>query len=323
MRRTTWTAVVLALGCLAGGAADASAAWDNVFQTTACCGPAPVSSFFAPAPPPTCCPSVSYVQRSYYQPVTTYRTQTYYEPVTSYRTSYYWEPVTRYRYTSYYDPCTGCAQTVATPCRSYYLRSQCNAVQSYVQRCRMVPVTEMRKSYYLEPVVTYSDPCGNPCPTAPGAGAGITESPGAIPPAAGIAEPAPRAGAGINESSEPPRIPAQQINPVNPGSRKVTPAPVRPIRADRVASRERDGGRLAGQVVRDDRITPRANTTLRFVGDGDVRVTARADAAGRFAVELPPGDWTLYLPGADGQDRFHSTLVVHRDDDRRVTVVSR
>src|SRR3954467_1107885 len=38
MRSTTRTAVVLALGCLAGGAADANAAWNNVFQTTACCG---------------------------------------------------------------------------------------------------------------------------------------------------------------------------------------------------------------------------------------------------------------------------------------------
>ena len=99
--------------------------------------------------------------------------------------------------------------------------------------------------------------------------------------------------------------------------------PARPLRADRVASRERDGGRLAGQVVRDDRITPRANATLKFVGDGDVEVTAKADAVGRFAVELPPGEWTLYLPGADGQAKFHSTLVVRREDDRRVTVVSR
>ena len=52
MRRTTRTAVVLALGWLAGGAADASAAWDNVFQTTGCCGESSRSSYFAPAPPP-------------------------------------------------------------------------------------------------------------------------------------------------------------------------------------------------------------------------------------------------------------------------------
>ena len=76
-------------------------------------------------------------------------------------------------------------------------------------------------------------------------------------------------------------------------------------------------------MVRDDRITPRANATLKFVGDSDVEVTAKADAAGRFAVELPPGEWSVYLRGADGKSKFHSTLVVRRDDDRRVTVVSR
>ena len=139
-----------------------------------------------PGPEP-CCPSISYVQRCYYQPVTTYKTETYYEPVTTYRTSHYWEPVTRYRYTSYYDPCTGCCQQVATPCTSYYLRTKCNACQSYVQRCRMVPCTEMRKSYYLEPVVTYSDPCGNPCNSC-GPAAGVAESSTRVPPGAGIGE---------------------------------------------------------------------------------------------------------------------------------------
>jgi len=317
MRRTTRTAVVLALGCLAGGAADASAAWDNVFQTTACCGESSRSAYFAPAPTP-CCPSVSYVQRCYYQPVTTYKTETYYEPVTTYRTSHYWEPVTRYRYTSYYDPCTGCCQQVATPCTSYYLRTKCNACQSYVQRCRMVPCTEMRKSYYLEPVVTYSDPCGNPCPSCPG-GAAVAEPGARIQPGAAIGESPARIPAGVNESSEPPRIKSPGIQESNP---KQT-IPVKPVRADRIASRERDGGRLAGQVVRDDRITPRANATLKFVGDGDIEVMAKADATGRFAVELPPGEWTLYLRGADGKAKFHSTLVVRRDDDRRVTVVSR
>lgn len=314
MRSTTRTAVVLALGCLAGGAADANAAWDNVFQTT-CCGESTRSYYFAPAPAPACCPSTSYVQRSYYQPVTTYKTESYYEPITTYRTSNYWAPVTSYRYTSYYDPCSGCSQTVATPHTSYYLRQQCNAVQSYVQRCRMVPVTTMRKSYYLEPVVTYSDPCGNPCPSCGGG------APAAAPiaPAAGIGESGSR-GAGINESSEPQRIPPTRIEP---NSRKVSPVPTVPVRADHVASRILDGGRLAGQVVRDDRITPRANARLKFVGDQDQQVTAKADAAGRFAVEVPAGQWTLYLVGADGKSTFHSTLVVRREDDRRVTVVSR
>ena len=54
-----------------------------------------------------------------------------------------------------------------------------------------------------------------------------------------------------------------------------------------------------------------------------MEVTAKSDAAGRFAVELPLGEWTLMVPGKDGQPTFHSTLMVRRDDDRRVTVVSR
>src|SRR5258708_18331238 len=316
MRRTTRAAVVLALGCLAGGAADASAAWDNVFQTTAGGGSSAGSCFSGPAPAPACCPHVSYVQRCYYQPVTTYKSESYLEPVTTYRTSHYWEPVTSYRYTSYYDPCTCCSQTVATPCTSYYLRSKCNAVQSYVQRCRMVPCTEMRKSFYLEPVVTYTDPCGNPCPTCRGG----TGAAGTIPRGAGLGESGQRGiGAGINESSEPPRIKSPGIQESNPRQT----IPVKPLRADRIASRNLDGGRLAGQVVRDDRITPRPNAILKFMGDQDVEVTAKSDAAGRFAVELPPGEWTLMVPGKDGKPTFHSTLLVRRDDDRRVTVVSR
>jgi hypothetical protein len=276
MRRTTRTAAVLALGILAVGAPEAAAAWNNVFQTTGCCKPGR-SAFFAPAPPPTCCPTVNYVQRTYYQPVTTYKTETYYEPVTTYRTSYYWEPVTSYRYTSFYDPCTGCCQRVAKPVTTYYQRARCNAVQSYVQRCRTVPVTEMRKSCYLEPVVTYSG-CCDPC--APGAKTDI------------------------------------------PGSRRIAPAPSGPVRTDRIA-KQPNGGRLRGQVVRDDRITPRSNTVLKFVGAKDEQVVAKADPAGRFAVELPPGEWTLYVPGQDGKASFHSTLTVRKTDDRNVTVVSR
>ena len=79
MRNTTLMAFALATGWLAVGVADASAAWNNAFQVTSCRrGP---SSYYAPAPAPCCPPTVSYVQRCYYQPVTTYQTKTYYEPV--------------------------------------------------------------------------------------------------------------------------------------------------------------------------------------------------------------------------------------------------
>src|SRR5262249_48888425 len=113
---------------------------------------------------------------------------------------------------------------------------------------------------------------------------------------------------------EPPRIPP---TPIEPRSRKVTPVPTQTFRADRVASRT-NIGRLQGQVVRDDRITPQANATIRFVGDKDEEVVAKADLTGRFAVELTP-----YVPGADGKSTFHSTVLVRHSDDRRVTVVSR
>ena len=310
MRRTTRTAAVLALGFVALGAGDAAAAWNNVFQTTCCGGRSSSSSYFAPAPA-ACPPTVSYVQRSYYQPVTSYKTESYYEPVTTYQTSNYWEPVTRYRYTSYYDPCTGCAQNVATPYTSYYMRSKCNAVQSYVQRCRMVPVTEYRKSYYMEPVVTYSAPAC--CDSAPPIGS----------PPAGISESAGPGGAGLSETNEPPvkRIPRTNIPESfsRPGS---APA-AKPIRADRIAGLT-EGGRLQGQVVRDDRISPRANATLLFVGDGKGQeVSAKTDPAGRFAVALPAGEWTLFVPGPEGKPVFHSQVLVRHADDRLVTVVSR
>jgi hypothetical protein len=168
----------IALGMLAAWsalAADASAAWNNVFQptlfhrrrTTAAYYAPPVVAYSAPvvaaaapccpAPAPAPCPqqcSTSYIQRCYYQPVTTYQQQTYYEPVTTYRTSYYHEPVTSYRYSCYYDPCTCSYKQVATPVVSYALRAQTCPVQSWVQRCASVPVTTYQKSCYLQPQTT-------------------------------------------------------------------------------------------------------------------------------------------------------------------------
>jgi hypothetical protein len=150
---------------------------------------------------------------------------------------------------------------------------------------------------------------------------GIHAPGGAAPviPPAGIGESSERGpGAGIGESTEPPRLPRINLD----SSRPKNTAPARPLRSDRVASRTH-GGRLQGQVVHDDRITPRANATLRFVGDKDEHVLAKADLTGRFAVELPAGEWTLYVPGTDGKPVFHSSVVVRDSDDRRVTVVSR
>lgn len=315
MRRATRMAAVLALGFVAFGAERASAAWNNVFQTT-CCGNSTRSSFFAPEVP-ACAPQVSYVQRCYYQPVTSYKTESYYEPVTSYRTSYYWEPTTRMRYTSYYDPCTGCTQNVATPVTSYSLKSKCNAVQSYVQRCRMVPVTEYRKSYYMEPVITHSSPVCDACgtPGCPGGNCGV---PGAQP-AAGVSE-----NPAAAQTGEPPRIPRAGITESNPNSLpKTAPSTSQKFRADRVASFSNpNNGRLQGSVVRDDRITPRPNATLTFEGNGK-EMRTQTDFNGRFMVELPAGEYAMYTAAADGKKVYHSMLTVKNADDRMVTVVSR
>src|SRR5690242_19961845 len=104
MRRIVIGLCTLALAAVEAG--TASAAWDNVFQTTLfgcwrkrqqtsssyyAVPAAPVVAYAPPvvaySPPPCCTPcqqcTTNYVQRCFYQPVTTYQTQTYYEPVTT------------------------------------------------------------------------------------------------------------------------------------------------------------------------------------------------------------------------------------------------
>ena len=79
-------AFALACGGLLGSAGTASAAWNNVFQV--CCNDCGKSrvSYAVPCPQP--CPQpqvqVSYIQRTYYQPVTTYQAKTCYKPTVSY-----------------------------------------------------------------------------------------------------------------------------------------------------------------------------------------------------------------------------------------------
>lgn len=308
--------LLLTLVWLGADAVPAQAAWNNVFQTCchSCRSPAS-SSFFVPAP--TSCPTVTYQQRCFYSPVTTYKMQTSYSPVTTYRTSYYWQPVTSYRYTSYYDPCTGCSQRVPEQTTSYQLRSQCNPVQSWVQRSQLVPVTEQRRSCYMEPVVSYAAPAPAPCQTCqPPSGGAITETPGA----------APRPNGGVTESAEPP----QRLGPtdVGPGTGNTnlrrTPAPAKP-RLDRTASMPISSGAVSGRLVADDRITPMDRATVTFVSliDGRTRETARTDSLGQFAVDLPKGEWAIYVPDRSGRADYHSRLKVESGDQRSVLVVTR
>jgi hypothetical protein len=322
----------------------ASAAWDNVFQLT-CCGNTPRTSAYAsnaspccPQPAP-CCPQTAYVQRSYYQPVTTYKPVVSCEPVVSYRTSYYYEPVQSCTYSCYVDPCTGCSRQVASPVTSYYLRSKCDAVTSYVQRVSYQPVVAYRQSFYYDPVtVTPScSACAAPPPACPTCSA---SAPQVAPSAPQVAPSVPQVGLSppvVNEQSVPPSSPPPPLNlspapaenrtmPGPYGSDQVNPntsRPVRPvpanIRPDRVASR---GSNINGTVVRDSLAQP--NVRLRFVSAaGQEFIPAQADATGKFQVSLASGSWRVYTEDATGRPNFHSDIQIRDGDYHNVVLVAR
>jgi hypothetical protein len=325
-------------------AAPVHAAWDNVFQITCfhCQKPARTSTayYYAPAATDCCQPcqqcNTCYVQRCYYQPVTTYQTRSYYEPVTTYRTSYYYEPVTSYRYSCYYDPCTCSYQQVACPTTSYQLRSQTCAVQSWVQRCCSVPVTSYQQAFYWEPVTT----CSSPVVTAaPSSGCAPTTSP----PPASVTEPRPATGPGISEipggTSSGDRIPSQRYYPpgndIMPGAsgssyrqpsgapapnRQTVPPPA--LKWDRITSLP--AGQVQGQVVRGDN-RPWAGVKILFVS-ADRRLprqTASTDRDGHFQAELAPGGWLVYLQGTDDRPTFHRKIDVKDNDNHNMILVSR
>lgn len=317
----------------------APAAWDNVFQVT-CCHKRPTTAAYYAAPVTACappcpapCPSVAYVQRSYYTPVTNYVAETRYEPVTSYRTSYYYEPVTSYTYSSYYDPCSCSCQQVATPVTSYRLRSQCNAVTNYVARVSYRPVTTYRQSCYLEAVPV--NPC---CPTAPTpvAAAPPAAVPGTPPPPPAL-NLDPGTGAGLGEQRSLPNAPAgaglgeqrdQYYMPPAAGQslprRPTAPtAPSVKFRPERVAVLPGETT-VTGQVVRND-YAPRPGARVVFVSAQrqDVRQAATADPAGRFRVTLASGGWYVYVADDSGKLTYHNQLDVRGSEGRQVTVVSR
>ncbi|MFO0796175.1 MAG: hypothetical protein U0804_01795 [Gemmataceae bacterium] len=320
-------ALAVAAAGLLGSATPAQAAWNNVFQV--CCNDCnrPRAAYYAPAPAPAACPApcpqpevrVSYVQRCYYQPVTEYVRRSYYEPVTKNVTSYYYEPVTEYKYTTYYDPCTGCPQKVCTPTTSYRMRSKCNAVTSYVERCAMVPVTTLRPVTVQQPVVSYYYPPAPACD--------------ACPPGAGIAPPQ---GPSVNELRSPPAVvpgagenlPAQQL-PTGPNTSfpKAGPvvSPTTPrLRPDRTTSLSREVT-VRGEVVERDQTTPRGAARLVFVNAADQtkREYATANGFGEFDLRLPAGNWYVYLGGSDGRATFHKQVTVGDRDTVDYRVVSR
>ena len=306
---------VLVLG-LAGIRAEA--AWDNAFQVT-CFGcrnnssyyyRAPVAAYYPAGPvvaaSPSCGCGPSYVQRSYYVPVTTYKTVL--DPVTSYRTSYVYEPVCSYRTSCYRDPCSGASIQVTQPVTSYRLRSQCNAVTSYVQRC--VPVTSYRIGYRLEPVSDCPPPC-SPCdggvPTP-----GVTENPGGVDPRNLIPRP--------NVQESPPAVPNSLPLPAAPSFKPATSAPG----LDRITSTT-NGATIRGQIVAKNYVTPMRGARVLFVSNqsDQVKQTTIADTTGRFALSLPAGDWKIFVGKADGTLEYHSSISVQDNQSRQFMVVSR
>ena len=338
IRRLVVPAVTLA-GLLAT-AVPASAGWDNVFQV--CCHDCrPRASYYAPAAPcPQPCPQpearVSYVQRCYYQPVTEYRRESYYTPVQEQVRSYYYEPVCSYRYSTYYDPCSGCPQQIATPVTSYQLREKCNTVTRYIERCRMVPVTSYRQVTTMQPVVTYYYPpqvSSSSCYT-PGAPlipadqfSGSATAPGHAPQVDQIRQTPPvvmpdrPADSTIPNPNVPVTPPSTMPNSLQ-RSLPTRPATSVPKGAN-FASRTRTT--LRGEVVLNDRQTPRANTKVIFLNADrlDVRVSAVTNEFGEFDVTLPAGEWYMYLSTGDGKAVYHKKVTVREYDNPTYRVVSR
>jgi hypothetical protein len=282
---------------------------------------APVTAFASPCCPTPCCPpTTAWVQRSFCQPVTSYQAVSFFEPVTTFRTSHFWEPVTGWSMSCFVDPCTGCTQQVAVPTTSFRLRTQCNAVQSWVQRVGYRPVTTMRQSFYWEQVAV-QPACPSPCPPAVAAApcdgcstpAPVAAAPSTTTPPLNLS-PAPALGenrtqppAALGESREQYYMP-----PANP-SRLRTPPVAAPI--NRMAS----GAPVTGQVVTAG-YTPKAGAQVVFVNASrqEVRQTATADADGRYQVSLPAGEWYVYLDST-----YHNRIDVKPSEARQITLVSR
>ncbi|MGF1580308.1 MAG: carboxypeptidase-like regulatory domain-containing protein [Gemmataceae bacterium] len=356
-----WVRIVCGLFVFFFGVVEpASAAWNNVFQVTcflrrrraaaripivAQSSPVvvqsspvvtqspPVVTQSAPCPQRQC--TTRYIQRSYYQPVTTYKTETYYEPVTSYRTSYYYEPVTSYRMSCYYDPCTCSYRQVAVPQTSYRLRSQSCPVQSFVQRCRSVPQTSYRQVNYYVPQTT----C---CETTTGAPVLGTAPPPTANPNPQISGSSPSTNQNEDPSvqqqsqtrqpqfrkfySAPETTPSQTqqnseyrqpfLGNPQPTTKSVTPKSqprFQGVPLDRFTRNTTEN--IQGRVVRDNK-TPLANTRLVFV-NAELRANQHfttSDSNGNFRLALGSGQWEIYMTQSNGKRVYHSQIDVRNEE---------
>lgn len=332
---------------------SASAAWNNVFQVTCnTCNTRTNTSYYSPPPAPVAAApapcntqqcNTSYVQRSYYEPVTSYERKSYYEAVTSYRTSYYYEPVTTTRTSYYFDPCScsykpQCQQEV-----SYSLKTQQCPQTNYVERTYYQPVTSYRQAYYYQPVTqccttTVGDPVAAPggAPmTVPGVSPAPAASPSGVAPATVSPAPAP---VGMPNTSQPPMAAPSPAAPMvgeqrtpgvsyNPAATPLTPAPLAPvkpasIRPDRLTSLPGAAGNpLRGQVLGLN-TQPVSNAQVTFVSadNAGVSLVAQSDNFGRFQADLPTGVYQVYLRGPQngGQQLAQTVRVTGANDTLRL-----
>jgi hypothetical protein len=337
-RRTGWSAALVLVAAWGG---PAGAAWDNVFQV--CCNscrtptqaakPVVVAAYPTADPGPSQC-QTRYVQRSYYQAVTTYQPKTVVEPVTSYRTSYYYEPVVSYTSSSYYDPCSGAVSQVTTPTTSFRLRSQTSPVTNYLQRTMYQPVTSYQLSYYLEPQTTCTQTTiGAPIyqgtqPAAVAVPAPPTTTEGTLPPAppttAEGREPPPNGTGASNEQRlKPIAYPQQGAPTMPPASDGATFRPASPqtaprVRLDRIVSATHN---LEGEVVDAERKpTGGARVLLVSADKPSSRQEVTTDGEGRFQASLANGVWLVYF--ADKAE-LQTKVEVRGGDAKRVQLVSR
>ncbi len=305
------TALLAVLG-LAATATPSFAGWNNVFLT--CCWDSRPRVAQRPAAPALRADTqVEYERTSYSVPVTVMKPVTYTEDVPVKVRSYYYEPVTSYRTSYSLDECGRCQQ-VQVPCRtSYVRREQCETVMKAVERVRMVPVqmerivTEVRPKY----TTTHYGPVQRSTTPLQSVGPQVDQyrdpssAPGTIPPA------------GVPNRMEGTSAPRQ---PAPSGYR---PAP--PRNAMSTSLKRTTGGTLTGEVVENDKTTPISNAKLVFVNAKhlDTREYATADGFGGFDMNLPAGDWHLYVGHGDGKAVYHSKVSVTDGERTKVTVMDR
>jgi hypothetical protein len=82
---------------------------------------------------------------------------------------------------------------------------------------------------------------------------------------------------------------------------------------------------LSVEVVKNDQATPRPGTKVIFLNakDATVRQEVTTDEFGKFDVQLPAGEWYVYLGTGTGKAVFHKTLTVAATDVRDMMLVSR